>query len=1035
MDVEEDQANSAIGSSSSSNNNAPVIQTSDIGTSNLTRRHHHQSQQASSFSPSSTFASTQSSKSQSTSTNSNSNSNQENEMNICRICRSEAAPDRPLFYPCVCTGSIKYIHQECLVQWLKYSKKEYCELCKHKFSFAPIYHPDMPTRLPARDILTGLLKNIFKAIKFWLHSTLVAISWLAIVPLTACRIYRCLFAGSVSSLLTLPLDMLSTDNIISDILQGGFVVLCSLGAFISLVWLREQILSGGGPDWLEVNNPAPAQPQNPAVHRLNNGNNVNNQRPLNRNRNQPQNQILQNDNQNEEIQNNNNNNNNNPNINPIDENANDPFVDNHLNEPEVDPVNVNPEEQQQQQQPEIPPNQQPQQQQAAANEDNHWNPMEWDRAAEDLTWDRLLGLDGSLLFLEHVFWVISLNTLFILVFAFCPYHLGHYMIYGLKLQEIVDKTHFEGLITTLVGYILLAMILVLLYISMSVSSFYRARKVIGLCYIVIKVALLVVFEICVFPLITGIWLDICSLKLFNSTLNDRLNGFEQSPGTSVFIHWLVGMIYIFYFATFVFLLREVLRPGMLWFLRNLNDPEFNPVQEMIQLPVFRHIRRFLTSVLLFGFSIVLLLLVPIKLINYFSLQTNNKLLPYNVSNSNETLASELSVELLWLHAALPALLEQSHIRIWTKNFLKLWVFCVAWLLGIRSFLLGDEKNNSKNSTTNNNQNNNENNQNGIVQQQQVNQNPFQFNIGIAHQAMLQNNTPFVNESYTKPSHFKLRVFAFIVIMCFSLIISSLVTLIVPVTLGRFVLYMLTDNTKLNELYTIVTGLYTIWLTIRLTTIIYNWIQMGLYQLYLKFKQKITVVVKSSTAVLMIFGFLPILFGLLFQQIIINPISANHDQTPVMSLWQIWALGLLHTKIATALILAGPQWWLRQAVDRVFQDGFRNIDLKFMFLKVVYPITICLGLALSIPCILSRSIAPLFISNPDYLILIDRRIYPVSLFIFSFVVLLVFQMRQFKRLYERIRNDKYLVGKRLINFERNLASKTSNSTATNVNTEQ
>ena len=45
--------------------------------------------------------------------------------------------------------------------------------------------------------------------------------------------------------------MLSTENIVSDILQGGFVVLCSLAAFISLVWLREQILSGGGPEWLE----------------------------------------------------------------------------------------------------------------------------------------------------------------------------------------------------------------------------------------------------------------------------------------------------------------------------------------------------------------------------------------------------------------------------------------------------------------------------------------------------------------------------------------------------------------------------------------------------------------------------------------------------------------------------------------------------------------------------------------------------------------------------------------------------------------
>ena len=35
------------------------------------------------------------------------------------------------------------------------------------------------------------------------------------------------------------------------------------------------------------------------------------------------------------------------------------------------------------------------------------------------------------------------------------------------------------------------------------------------------------------------------------------------------------------------------------------------------------------------------------------------------------------------------------------------------------------------------------------------------------------------------------------------------------------------------------------------------------------------------------------------------------------------------------------------------------------------------------------------------------------------------MRQFKRLYERIRNDKYLVGQRLINFERNNPSTPTN----------
>lgn len=50
-------------------------------------------------------------------------------------------------------------------------------------------------------------------------------------------------------------------------------------------------------------------------------------------------------------------------------------------------------------------------------DDVNWNPIEWDRAAEELTWERLLGLDGSLIFIEHVFWVVSLNTLFVLVFG------------------------------------------------------------------------------------------------------------------------------------------------------------------------------------------------------------------------------------------------------------------------------------------------------------------------------------------------------------------------------------------------------------------------------------------------------------------------------------------------------------------------------------------------------------------------------------------------------------------------------------------
>ena len=79
----------------------------------------------------------------------------------------------------------------------------------------------------------------------------MAVAWLGVVPLTACRIYRTLFTGSVSTILSLPINVFSTENILTDILQGCAVVSLTLLAFIGLVWLREQILHGGGPAWLE----------------------------------------------------------------------------------------------------------------------------------------------------------------------------------------------------------------------------------------------------------------------------------------------------------------------------------------------------------------------------------------------------------------------------------------------------------------------------------------------------------------------------------------------------------------------------------------------------------------------------------------------------------------------------------------------------------------------------------------------------------------------------------------------------------------
>ncbi|XP_069912686.1 E3 ubiquitin-protein ligase MARCHF6 isoform X2 [Oryctolagus cuniculus] len=843
------------------------------------------------------------------------------EEDICRVCRSEGTPEKPLYHPCVCTGSIKFIHQECLVQWLKHSRKEYCELCKHRFAFTPIYSPDMPSRLPIQDIFAGLVTSIGTAIRYWFHYTLVAFAWLGVVPLTACRIYKCLFTGSVSSLLTLPLDMLSTENLLADCLQGCFVVTCTLCAFISLVWLREQIVHGGAPIWLEHAAPpfnAAGHHQNEAPAGGNGAENVAADQPANppaENAVVGENPDAQDDQAEEEEEDN--------------EEEDDAGVE--------DAADAN----------------------NGAQDDMNWNALEWDRAAEELTWERMLGLDGSLVFLEHVFWVVSLNTLFILVFAFCPYHIGHFSLVGLGFEEHVQASHFEGLITTIVGYILLAITLIICHGLATLVKFHRSRRLLGVCYIVVKVSLLVVVEIGVFPLICGWWLDICSLEMFDATLKDRELSFQSAPGTTMFLHWLVGMVYVFYFASFILLLREVLRPGVLWFLRNLNDPDFNPVQEMIHLPIYRHLRRFILSVIVFGSIVLLMLWLPIRIIK--SLLPN--FLPYNVMLYRD----------------------------------------------LHSYLLGDqeENENSANQQVNNNQHARNNNAVPAVGE----------GLHAAHQAILQQGGPVGFQPYRRPLRFPLRIFLLIVFMCITLLIASLICLTLPVFAGRWLMSFWTGTAKIHELYTAACGLYVCWLTIRAVTVLVAWMPQGRRVIFQKVKEWSLMIMKTLIVAVLLAGVVPLLLGLLFELVIVAPLRVPLDQTPLFYPWQDWALGVLHAKIIAAITLMGPQWWLKTVIEQVYANGIRNIDLHYIVRKLAAPVISVLLLSLCVPYVIASGVVPLLGVTAEMQNLVHRRIYPFLLMVVVLMGILSFQVRQFKRLYEHIKNDKYLVGQRLVNYER------------------
>lgn len=111
----------------------------------------------------------------------------------CRICRGEATPDEPLFYPCKCSGSIKYVHQDCLMEWLSHSQKKHCELCKTPFRFTKLYAPNMPKTVPFYVFISHIAKYLFRNMMVWARGGLVLMVWLVWLPYLMRRVWSALF--------------------------------------------------------------------------------------------------------------------------------------------------------------------------------------------------------------------------------------------------------------------------------------------------------------------------------------------------------------------------------------------------------------------------------------------------------------------------------------------------------------------------------------------------------------------------------------------------------------------------------------------------------------------------------------------------------------------------------------------------------------------------------------------------------------------------------------------------------------------------
>ncbi|KAE9613615.1 hypothetical protein Lal_00016144 [Lupinus albus] len=1004
------------------------------------------------------------------------------EEDVCRICRNPGEADNPLRYPCACSGSIKFVHQDCLLQWLNHSNARQCEVCKHPFSFSPVYADNAPSRLPFQEFVVGMAMKACHVLQFFLRLSFVLSVWLLIIPFITFWIWRLAFVRSFGEAQRLFLSHLSTAVILTDCLHGFLLSASIVFIFLGATSLRDyfrHLREIGGQD----------ADREDEVDR--NGARMARRPPGQANRN------VAGDGNDEDAA----------------------GAQGIAGAGQV--IRRNAEN--------VAARWEMQAARLEAHVEQMFDGLDDADGAEDVPFDELVGMQGPVFHLvENAFTVLASNMIFLGVVIFVPFSLGRIILQylswffstasgpvlsvmaplidaSLSLANITLKNALTSVknlssdaqesgsvgqiaemlkvnasgssemsnnisasvsadllkggsistsglsdVTTLaIGYIFIFSLIVFYFgivalirytkgepltmgrfygiasIAETIPSLFRQFLAsVRHLMIMVKVAFLLVIELGVFPLMCGWWLDVCTIQMFGKTMVHRVQFFSASPLASSLIHWVVGIVYMLQISIFVSLLRGVLRNGVLYFLRDPADPNYNPFRDLIDDPVHKHARRVLLSVAVYGSLIVMLVFLPVKL----GMRTAPSIFPLDILVSDPF--TEIPADMLLFQICIPFAIEHFKLRTTIKSLLRYWFTAVGWALGLTDFLLPRPDDNGNQENGNGEPARQERLQ--VVQAGVHDQGVMAFAgddlnrvINAAGELNAAEDNDNDDQSDTDYA-FVLRIVLLLVLAWMTLLVFNSSLIVVPILLGRTLFNSIprlpiTHGIKCNDLYAFIIGSYVIWTAV--AGVRYSIEQIRKRRASVLFGQiwKWCAIVVKSSALLSIWIFvIPVLIGLLFELLVIVPMRVPVDESPVFLLYQDWALGLIFLKIWTRLVmldhmmpLVDESW--RAKFERVREDGFSRLQGLWVLKEIVLPIIMKLLTALCVPYVLARGVFPAL----GYPLVVNSAVYRFAwLGCLSFSLFCFCAKRfhvWFTNLHNSIRDDRYLIGRRLHNF--------------------
>lgn len=547
---------------------------------------------------------------------------------------------------------------------------------------------------------------------------------------------------------------------------------------------------------------------------------------------------------------------------------------------------------------------------------------------------------------------------------------------------------------------------------------------------VLKVILIISIEMLVFPLYCGLLLDMALLPLFkDANLYTRWQFTRESPWTSGFVHWFIGTCYMFHFALFVSMCRKIMRRGVLYFIRDPDDPQFHPVRDVLERSVTLQLRKIAFSALVYGTLVIVCLGGVVWSLN----QLTSGVLPIHWVSHAPSL--ELPLDLLFYNFLTPVIVKLYRPSDGLQTISGWWFKICARFLRLSNFLFGEKAPNQEGRMVNG-----EfvfegryvrapaSDQARIPKGDPVFIDVDEHNVrkdGLQHAGGV-HNSALVAKVYIPP-WFRVRIAIFVVTIWIFAAVAGVSATIIPLLFGRYLFSLLLPATvEMNDIHSFSLGVYSLGSLAYTAYHIHAFITAmdrpaasAIASLAASASRASVRAARFAYVWASLILLIPLLFAVLIEFYGLIPLHAylGPADPHVVHLIQDWTLGFLYARLVARLAFADRASRPARAFAAVVRHGYLEPDARIATRVFVLPALALFALSIVVPSAVALALnhTVLLAAEAQTRKMVWRFVFPCLGLAVGFVWAGREGLGVVRRWRGVVRDEVYLVGERLHNF--------------------